>query len=64
VKHINDRRLARIEQCARKVGAISEPPRKVFHFISDPEGVEKCARENPGAMIIHHVIVDHVPPHE
>jgi hypothetical protein len=36
----------------------------LFHFISDPEGVEKCARENPGAMIIHHVIVDHVPPHE
>ena len=34
------------------------PP--AFHFIDDPEGVERCGRENPNALIIHRVIVD--PP--
>jgi hypothetical protein len=29
-------------------------------FIDDPEGVEKCQKENPDAFIIHLIIVD--PP--
>ena len=33
---------------------------KSFVFIDDPEGVEKCRRENPDAFIMHLIIVD--PP--
>jgi hypothetical protein len=34
---------------------------KTFVFIDDPEGAEKCRRENPDATILRVVIVD--PPH-
>jgi len=49
-----DKRLNRLEERV----VTKYPP--VFCFIDDPEGVERCRRENPNALIIHHVIVD--PP--
>jgi hypothetical protein len=33
---------------------------KTFMFTDDPEGAEKCRRENPDATVIHLKIVD--PP--
>ena len=58
MKHLTDKRLARIEQRARQIGVISKPAHKTFTFIDDPEGVEKCRRENPDAFIMHLIIVD------
>jgi hypothetical protein len=60
MKHLTDKRLARIEQRARQIGVISKPAHKTFTFIDDPEGVEKCRRENSDAFIMHLIIVD--PP--
>ena len=53
---IIDRRLRRLEDLAAARGG----DRKVFCFIDDPEGVERCRGENPDAFIIHRVILD--PP--
>jgi hypothetical protein len=36
-----------------------EQRRAVEYSVDDPEGVERCRRENPNALIIHHVIVQH-----
>ena len=30
---------------------------KTFMFVDDPEGAEKCSRQNPDALIIHRVTV-------
>ncbi len=51
---IIDRRLRLLE------GHVASRPgrRQVFRFIDDPEGVERCRRENPDVLIIHRVIVD------
>ena len=51
-----DRRLRLLEDRV----AARRSDRKVFRFIGDPEGVAKCQRENPDALIIHRVILD--PP--
>jgi hypothetical protein len=60
MKYVTDKRLARIEQRAQQIGMISKPAQEIFTFIDDPEGVEKCRRENPDAFIIQLIIVD--PP--
>ena len=60
MKHLTDKRLARIEQRAQQIGMISKPAQETFTFIDDPEGAEKCRRENPDALMIHLLIVD--PP--
>jgi hypothetical protein len=48
---LTDRRLARTEQRAQEIGMISKPAEETFTFIDDPEGAEKCRRENPDAII-------------
>jgi hypothetical protein len=60
MNYLTEKRLARTEQRAQQIGMISKPAQETFMFIDDPEGVEKCRRENPDAMIIHLTIVD--PP--
>jgi hypothetical protein len=60
MNYLTDKRLARIDQRAQQIGMISKPVQETFTFIDDPEGVEKCRRENPDAFIIHLIIVD--PP--
>jgi len=49
------RRLDRLETQVEKKTNPGYGP--VFRFIDDPEGVERCRRENPDAFIIHRVIV-------
>jgi hypothetical protein len=60
MNYLTDKRLARIDQRAQQIGMISKPVQETFMFIDDPEGAEKCRRENPDAIIIHLKIVD--PP--
>jgi hypothetical protein len=60
MNYLTEKRLARTEQPAQQIGMISKPAQETFTFIDDPEGVEKCRRENPDAFIIHLTIVD--PP--
>jgi hypothetical protein len=51
---IIDKRLRHLEDHLAARGSA----RKVFCFIDDPEGVERCRRENPDAFIIHRVILN------
>lgn len=60
MNYLTEKRLARTEQRAQEIGMISKPPQETFMFIDDPEGAEKCRRENPDAFIIQLIIID--PP--
>ena len=48
-------RLTRLE--TRAQGNATRPPRRVVRFIDDPEGADKCARENPDAFVISRIVV-------
>jgi hypothetical protein len=45
------------EQRAQQIGLIAKPAQETFTFIDDPDGAEKCRRENPDALIIQIKIV-------
>jgi len=60
VNYVTEKRLARTEQRAQQIGMISKSAQETLTFIDDPEGLEKCRRENPDAFLIHLIIVD--PP--
>src|SRR5262249_18289111 len=48
----NDRRLTRIEQRDQRAGVIPGPEYQAFQFIDDPEGADKCQKENPNAVVV------------
>ena len=60
MNYLTDKRLARIDQRAQQIGMISKPVQETFMFIDDPEGAEKCRRENPDATVLQIKIVE--PP--
>jgi hypothetical protein len=45
MNYLTEKRLARTEQRAQEIGMISKPAQETFTFIDDPEGVEKCRRD-------------------
>lgn len=49
-----DLRLTKLEERASR----KSPDMPTFRFIDDPEGVERCAREHPDALIIHRIMVE------